>query len=240
MFGANAAIFEGSPFEQHTEARHQLGARMYAANGEIYRYTKLDADVSAGYLLVAPGKHANHVNRPLSANAAVGDNLVIPTLAGTAIVAGTYDQGFLQFNDVSPEGEWYFITNHEANAGSLATDVFIKPDLKTAATTSSEVSLIKNVWNLPVVSQLIAERAAGVTVQDWDVSVAEYGWLKTNGMTPLLADATGWTKGYRIAISNQTNGAGGVSDAGATMMDIGQGIDTGTTGEFNAVYLTID
>ena len=239
-FGSNPAIFEGSPYESHTEQRHQLGARLYSGNGDIYRYAKLDADVAAGYLLVAPAKIAAHVNVALSAAAAVGDKLIIPTLGATAIVAGTYDEGTVVFNDNSPEGEWYTITSHEANAGSLATDIFIDPSLKTAATTASQVSLIKNPWNLPVVSQLIAERAAGVTVQDWDVSVSEYGWLKTRGMSALLADTTGWTKGYRLAISDQVNGAGGVSDAGATMVDIGQGIDTGTVGEFNAVYLTID
>jgi len=239
-FGSNPVIFEGSPYEAHTEQRHNLGARLYSGNGDIYRYAKLDADVAAGYLLVAPAKIAYHVNVALSAAAIVGANLVIPTIGATAIVANTYDEGFLIFNDNSPEGEWYTITSHEANAGSLATDVYFEPNLKTAATTASEVSLIKNQWNLPVVSQLIAERAAGVVVQDFDVSVAEYGWLKTHGMCSLLADATGWTKGYRLAISNETNGAGGVSDAGATMVDIGQGIDTGTAGEFNAVYLTID
>lgn len=234
------AIFDLDPFTQSDVQQHPLGAKAVAPNGDIYRYTKLDSDVSAGYLLVAPGKIANHVNAALSAAAAVGTNLVVPTLGGTAIVANTYDEGSLIFNDNSPEGEFYTITNHEANAGSLATDVFIAPTLQTAATTDSQVTLIKNPWNLPVVSQLIAERAAGVTVQDWDVSEKNFGWLKTRGMASLLADSSGWTKGYRLAISNETNGAGGVSDAGATMVDIGQGIDTGTSGEFNAVYLTID
>lgn len=233
-------IFSIDPYVSDSTQMHPLGAVGQAENGDKYRYTFLDADVSAGYLLVAPAKIANHVNAALSAAAAIGDDLVIPTLGATAIVANTYDEGWLIFNDVSPEGEYYKITHHEANAGGLATDVWIERGLYTAATTSSEVSLIKNPWNLPVVSQLIAERAAGVTVQDWDVSEKPYGWLKTKGMAALLADSTGWTKGYRLAISNETNGAGGVSDAGATMVDIGQGIDTGTSGEFNAVWLSID
>ena len=104
-FGSNPVIFEGSPYEAHTEQRHNLGARLYSGNGDIYRYAKLDADVSAGYLLVAPAKIAAHVNAALSAAAAVGDKLIIPTLGATAIVAGTYDQGTAIFNDNSPEGE---------------------------------------------------------------------------------------------------------------------------------------
>jgi len=233
-------IFEGNFFAQHAEQMHPLGALGMAENGDLYRYTKLAADVAAGYLLTALAKEAYHVNVALSEAAAVGATVLRPTVGATAVDANEYDEGTLVFNDVSPEGEFYKITNHEANAGSLATDVYIDPPLKTVATTSSEVSLIRNPWNCPAVSQLIAERAAGVTVQDWDVSVGEYGWLKTRGMAAALADSTGWTKGYTLAISNETNGAIGVSDGGATMVIIGQGIDTGTATEFNAVYLTID
>jgi len=239
-FGGNPAIFEGNPYEQHTEQKHPLGARLYASNGDIYRYTWLAADVSAGYLLTALAKEANHVNMALSVAAAVGDKVLEPTAGATAVDANEYDEGSLQFNDNSPEGEFYFIENHDASAGGAAFSVRISPALMTLATTASQVSLLRNPWSRPVVSQLIAERAAGVTTQDWDVSVDEYGWLKTHGHAALLADSTGWTKGYRVTISNQVDGAGGVSDAGATMVDIGQGIDTGTSGEFNAVYLTID
>jgi len=241
MLTGTPQIFELNPYEQHTEQMHPLGMKATAGNGDIYRYTKLDADVAAGYLLVAPGKIALHQNLAVAVANVVGDKKVVLDVGAAAIVAGTYDGGTLVFNDNSPEGEWYTITNHEANAGSLETDIFIVPGIKTATVVdSSQACLIKNPWNLPVVSQLIAERAAGVTVQDWDVSANEYGWLKTRGMSALLADTTGWTKGYTLAISDQVNGAGGVNDGGATMVVIGQGIDTGTAGEFNAVYLTID
>ena len=62
----------------------------------------------------------------------------------------------------------------------------------------------------------------------------------SKGMAGVLADTTGWTKGYTRAISNEVNGAVGVNDGGATMVVIGQAIDTGTAGEFNAVWLSID
>lgn len=234
-------IFSIDPYLHDKTQMHPMGTMGFAENGDCYRYTFLDADVSAGYLLVAPAKIAAHVNMTVAIANVVGDKKVVVDAGATAVVANTYDEGWLIFNDNSPEGEYYKVVRHEANAGSLETDVFIERGLYTVTVAdSSEASLIKNPWNLPVVSQLIAERAAGVTVQDWDVSEKPYGWLKTKGMAALLADSTGWTKGYRLAISNETNGAGGVSDAGATMVDIGQGIDTGTAGEFNAVWLSID
>lgn len=234
-------IFGVDPYSGDATQMHPLGTVGAAENGDLYRYTWLAADVSAGYLLVALGKEANHVNMALSAAAAAGDRIVKPTLGATAVTANQYVEGWLIFNDNSPEGEYYKIIAHDASAaGSEAINVTLERPLSTAATTSSQVSLIYNPWNRPAVSQLIAERAAGVTVQDWDVSEKAYGWLKTKGMAALLADTTGWTKGYRITISDQVNGAGGVSDAGATMVDIGQGIDTGTATEFNAVWLSID
>lgn len=240
-FSGAPQIFDLNPYEQTDFQKHQLGAKGIASNGDVYRYTWLAADVSAGYLLTALAKEGNHVNLTVAIANVIGDKKVVLDVGATTVDADEYNEGTLQFNDNSPEGEWYTITAHEANAGSLETDIFITPGLKTATVVdSSEAGLIRNPWNRPAVSQLIAERAAGVTVQDWDVSVADWGWLKTHGHASLLADATGWTKGYRLAISNETNGAGGVSDAGATMVDIGQGIDTGTATEFNAVYLTID
>jgi len=240
MFGSNAAIFEGNPYENHTEQRHQLGAKLFAANGDIFRYAKTTADVSAGYLLVGLSREDNHQNRTIAVASAVGDNKIVFDAGATAVDANEYDEGWLIFNDNSPEGEFYMITSHEANAGSLETDVFIKPALKTATVVdSTEVTLVRNVWNGPVVSQLIAQPAAGVTVQDWDVSVAEYGWLKTRGMAACLADNT-VTVGYAVAISNATDGAFGATAGDQTEVVLGQIMDAGVAGEFQPINLLID
>ena len=237
-------IFDLNPYEQTDAQKHQLGAKGIASNGDIYRYTKInaaDTDLIAGYLLTALAKEALHVNLAVAVANVVGDKKVVLDVGATAVDAHEYEEGTLQFNDNSPEGETYSITAHEANAGSLETDIYIDPALMTATVAdSSQADLIRNVWNNPAISQLIAERAAGVAMSDWDVSVANFGWLKTRGMAAVLCDRSNWTKGYRLAISNEDDGAMGVSDAGATMVDVGQGIDTGVSGEFNAVYITID
>lgn len=242
-FGGNAVIFEGNPYEEHSQQMHSLGAKLFGSNGDIYRYTKINSagtDLIAGNLQVSLGRESNHINVALSAAAAVGATLVIPTVGATAVDANEYDEGTLVFNDVSPEGEWYFIKSHEANAGSLATDVHIYPALKTAATTSSEVSLIRNPWNNPAKSQLIAEQPAGVAVQDWDVSVAGFGWLKTRGLASVLVDTAGITVGYKATISDQVDGAVGVLSDLDAEFEVGQMMATGTATEFNPIYLTID
>jgi len=240
-FTGAPAIFELNPYAEHTEQMHQLGARGYTENGDCYRYTKAaSTDFIAGNLLVSLGREANHQNIALSAAVAVGATLLQPTLGATAVDANEYDEGWLIFNDNSPEGEFYKIVKHEAAALSTVCDVYIEPALKTAATTSSEVELVRNPWNKPAISQLIAERAVGVAVQDWDVSVAEYGWLKTHGLASVLVDTSGVTVGYKAVISDQVNGSVGVySDVDAEVV-VGQMMATGTATEFNSIYLTID
>lgn len=236
-------IAEGDPYKAHNRQMHALGAIAFAENGDVYRYTKINStasDLIAGNLQVSLGREANHQNVALSAAAAVGDTLVIPTVGATAVDANEYDEGWLIFNDVSPEGELYKVTTHEANAGSLATDVNLERGLLTAATTSSEVSLVRNPWNNPAISQLIAERPAGVSIVDWDVSVANYGWLKTRGMASVLVDTAGVTVGYKATISDQVNGAVGVLSDLDAEFEVGQMMATGTATEFNPIYLTID
>lgn len=233
-------IAEGDVYKQTNYKMHDFGALGMAENGDLYRYAKLAADVSAGYLLVSLGREANHQNVALSAAAAIGDTKVIPTMGATAVDANEYDEGWLVFSDNSPEGETYKIISHEANAGSLATDINLDRPLLAAATVASEVALVRNPWNCPAVSQLIAERAAGVTSTDWDVSVANYGWLKTRGVAPVLGDTAGITVGMIACISDQVNGAVGVKSDMDAEVPVGQAMQTVTAGEFNPIYLEID
>ena len=153
--------------------------------------------------------------------------------------ANEYDEGWLAFTDVSPEGEIYRVISHDASSGSEAVRFNLDRGLLAAATTSSEVALVRNAWNKPAVSQLIAERAAGVTVTDVDVSEKPYVWLKTRGVASVLADGT-ITVGYKVTISDATDGAVGLySDVDAEAV-VGQIMQGGTSGEFNPVYLCID
>lgn len=237
------AIFDLDPYSNSSVQQHNLGAKGFASNGDIYRYTRIistGTDLIAGNLIVSLAQEANHQNVALSAAAAVGASQVIPTMGATAVDANEYDEGTLMFSDVSPEGETYFIESHAANAGSLATAVNISPSLKTAATTSSEVTLVRNPWNNPAISQLITERAAGVALQDWDVSVGNFGWLKTHGVASVLVDTAASTIGYIATISNQVNGAVGVIATIAQEQAVGQFLSAPVAGEFNAVYLIID
>lgn len=244
MTGA-PAIYDLNPYAQTDQQMHQLGALGIASNGDLYRYTRIistGTDLVAGKLLVALSREDNHQNITVAASNSVGDTTVTLDVGGTAVDANEYDEGWLIFNDNSPEGEWYGVTSHEAStSGSEEVDFNVSPALETATTVdSSEATLVRNPWNNPAISQLIAERPCGIPVVDWDVSVANYGWLKTRGMAAVLADTSGVTVGYKATISDQVNGAVGVYSDVDAEFEVGQMMDAGTAGEYNPIYLTID
>jgi hypothetical protein len=244
MLSGPIQLHDVDPYVEADTQQHPYGALAIAKNGDAYRYTRIistGTDLIAGNLIVSISRESNHQNIALSAAASVGDASVAPTVGATAVDANEYDEGFIIFNDVSPEGEWYQITSHgTSSAGSEAVTVNIEPTLKTAATTSSEVELVRNPWNNPAISQLIAERACGIPVSDWDVSVANFGWLKTRGMASVLVDTTGITVGFKATISDQVNGAVGLYSDVDAEFEVGQMMATGTATEFNSIYLTID
>lgn len=242
-----AAIFEGNPYEMHRYQQHQLGTRLFAGNGDIWRYVYGGAttgtDFVAGKLYVATARVDNHSNLTVAATTAVGDKSVTLDVGGTALTADQYAEGTLIFNDNSPEGEWYGITHHgTSSAGSEEVTFYVEPALKTVSTIdSSEATVQKNPYRIPAIGQLITEKAIGVPVQDWDLSAYEqYGWLKSHGIASVLVDSGGTTVGYMVVISDSTDGAVGAAAGDQTERFVGQMMDTGTNGEYNPVFLYID
>jgi hypothetical protein len=235
------AIFELNPYVQHKYQMHQLGAKGECPNGDIYRYAHLGADVATGLLLTGVLGDDNHHNVTLSAIAAVGAVEVKPTVGATAVTAGMFNEGTLVFNDVAPEGHTYEIIGHTVSAaGSEVITVKIAPELKVAATAASQVSLHRNAFQYPIIQSVTTVTPCGVAIMAWDVSEASYGWVKSKGIVSVLADATGTTKGYLGCISDQTAGAIGVKSDMDIERAICQYLETGTAGEYNAVYLFID
>ena len=219
--------------------KHAIGALGTDKYGDLYRYARLASDVSAGYLVTSLGREANHQNIVLGAAAAKGAYKVVPTVGATAVDADEYVGGYMCFNDVSPEGEWYRIVSHASSTGSEDVDFYLERPLLTAATTSSQVSIVRNPWMKPAVSQLIAERAAGVTVIDVDYSEKPYTWLKTKGVAPVLADGT-ITVGFMVTISDATDGCVGLYSDVDDECIVGQMMQAGVATEFNPVWLLID
>ena len=246
MLTGNVQLYEGDIYTPHRYQMHPLGAVGQAENGDLYRYIYAGAtsgtDVVAGNLYVGIAQTDNHRDMTVAVANVIGDTVVTLDLGATATTANEYDEGFLYFNDNSPEGEWYQIKSHEVSA--LSTEckfTLTRPLLTATVVDSSQATITRNPYRLPAISQLITEKAVGVAVRDWDVSAYEqYGWLKTRGRACCLIDGSATTVGYTVCISNETNGAVGATAGDQTEKVIGQMLDTGTAGEFCPLELCID
>jgi len=246
MLTGNVQLHEGDIYTPSRYQMHPLGAVGMAENGDLYRYIYAGAtsgtDVVAGNLYVGIAQTDNHRDMTVAVANVIGDTVVTLDLGATAITANEYDEGFLFFNDNSPEGEWYQIISHEVSA--LSTEckfTLARPLLTATVVDSSQATITRNPYRLPAISQLITEKAVGVAVRDWDVSAYEqFGWLKTRGRACCLIDGSATTVGYTVAISNETNGAVGATAGDQTEIVIGQMLDTGTAGEFCPLELCID
>lgn len=238
-----ATIFNLDAYAQSPQQLHGLGSCGYDKWGDEYRYTRIistGTDLIAGNLQVALAVEANHQNRVIGANVAIGVRAIEFSVGGTQVDANEYDEGNFAWNDVTPEGETYRVLSHDASAaGSEDITVNLERPLLTAATTTSQGELVRNPWNNPAISQLITERPAGVTISDWDVSVGNFGWLKVRGVAACLQDTSASTVGQFVTISNQVNGATGAVGTISTEAVIGQTLATSIAAEFNSTYFTI-
>lgn len=219
-------------------ARAKLGTKVQTADGRTYRYAKAGGTaLDAGKVTVAAAPVANHTNIEVAAAADAGATTVTVTLGATAAAANLYSEGYMVVNDAAGEGIAYKIATHGegASAGSLVIE--LEDPLQVALTTSSEVSLVKNLYDSVVVAPTDQADAA-VGVPNVAVAANYYFWAQTGGACAVLADEA-VTAG--TAVTKGTGVAGAVEAADLIGEElIGVAIDALVDTEYRAVRLTID
>lgn len=187
--GGSPTIFDLNPHEISQYSRHQVGACGTDKYGDLYRYVKAGASgISAGKLQSAPAPKTNHHNVSVAAAAAIDDQTVTVTLGATAAVANEYAGGMFCINDVDGEGVSYRITSHPAADASASLAITLERPIVEALTTSSQVTLVHNVWNGVVEAAVEERQPAGVPLVD--ITAAYFGWIKTRGIVAGLAGGT--------------------------------------------------
>lgn len=237
-----AHVADFNPYKTSTVPNHQPGTKYELPNGDIYRYAYVGASgITAGKIQVCPAPKTNHHNVTASSASAIGAKTITVTLGATAAVANEYAGGYIVANDNAPEGVVYEIASHPAADSSGTLEVTLKYPLVEAVTTSSQFELIHNPWNGVVEAAVEERKPTGVPLVD--ASANTYVWLKTRGVASVLS-GDGANVGEELVQHAST--AGG-SDADSTTYGtgfayykIGKAKVASTTGEFNAVELTID
>lgn len=233
-----AQVVEQDVHTTSTVARAKLGDKVHTADGRVYRYTKnAGTALGAGQMTVAATIVANHTNIAVAVAADIRDMKVSVTLGATAAVANAYSEGYMVVNDANGEGIAYKIASHGAGASAGTLVIELEDALVVALTTSSEVSLVKNVNDSVVISAVDqADLATGVP----NVAVAadEYFWAQTGGICATLADEA-VAAGVSLTIGTGAAGAVEAADlVGEQVIGVAHSalVDT----EYRAVRLTMD
>lgn len=234
-------LTERDIYSTGTTQEHQYGAVGMDTHGDVYRYVKAGASaVSAGKLQIAPAPKTNHHNIAVASAAAADALQVTVTLGATAAVANEYAGGMMVINDADGEGVAYRIAGHPAadSAGSLT--LTLERGLTEALTTSSEVTLVHNHYNGVVEGTDEERKPVGIAVVD--IASGSFGWVKSRGIAPALADET-LNLGALLTVGSSTAGAvEEMDDLTTNITDyfVGFAIVAGVDTEYRPIELAID
>lgn len=216
----------------------KLGDKTITADGRVYRYAKAAGTaLDAGKLCVAATPVANHENIAVAAAVAVGETTVTATLGATAATAGDYDEGYMVVSDAAGEGITYKIKHSGAADASGVITIELEDAVKVALTTSSEVSLYKNLYKDVVVSATDQADIA-VGVPNVAVTANYYFWAQTGGMCAVLADEI-IAQGSAATIGTGVAGAVETVDAVAEPI-VGYAVTAAVDTEYRPLRLTLD
>lgn len=181
-----------------------LGALRETDDGRKFRYAKAAGTLVPGGATFGAAVVANHVAQIQTSGAAnaIGSLNVTVYVAGTAVTANQYDDGYLVvYRTTSGKaGMVYPISSHTVSAaGSETITVTLKEPLKVATYTTCYLSLVANPWAAIVAATDIATNYTGQAFVD--ATSGQYLWVQTGGLGVTLGGDTA-TMGYPIGPSD--------------------------------------
>jgi hypothetical protein len=208
--GAVTGPVTGSQFQY--VPTHHPGEGVFLADGRVFRYSVVGsaAALVAGTMNTPAAEKANHyeISPTAALSAYTTVNQVTLTLGATAVVAGEYQEGFLNASSGGNVGLSYQISyNPVALASATTFTVTLYDFLQNALLTSDTFDLVHSQWNNILQSTGSSDqtiRGAGVCML---AAAASYGcWVVTKGLAACIADGT-VAVGTELVLSNSTAGA---------------------------------
>lgn len=232
--------FEPSVFTTDTNPRATVGQFAFDTTGDKYRYVKASEAISAGELVVAPSPKTTASHNVDVNTAVIGDLQVTITAGAEAITADEFAGGTLIVNAGTAIGEAYPIVGNDAitSAGG-ATIIRLGTPIRTNFGASDKVTLVHNPANGVQTSTSSTLEPVGIAVTD--IASGSYGWVKTWGITPALADET-LTLGAWLTSGTSVAGAvEELDDVTAPITDnlVGYAVVAGVDTETRPIFVTI-
>ena len=185
---------------------HQLGEKIYTADGRAFRYVKAGETLVVGDLIEAPAEATGNQSR-LVAAAAVGDTTVTTTDTVT-VTADEYAGGYVVVTGEGGTGTgfMYQIKSHPAATAAVCTFTLSDP-IQVAFTALTQIDLVKNPYK-DVLQSNTTPTSCVVGVAVNEITSGQYGWIQTEGVATVKNDATGAiVVGNHVVASGTTVGS---------------------------------
>ncbi len=187
-YASEATVVDFNPYKTSSTQMYALGTQ-FKDGEDVWRYAKVGAStITRGKLQTAPAPKTNHHNVAVAVAVAINDKTITVTLGATAAVADEYAEGFIVISDATLGGTQYKIKTHPAANSSASLTVTLYEPVTVALTTSAKANLVHNTYNNVIEGTSQTVRAAGVP--QVTATTGLFLWLKTRGVSSLLADQT--------------------------------------------------
>lgn len=227
------------PVVDEANPTHELGEKIFTSDGRAFRYVKVGASTALVAGTVVQSSAENTTNESITVAAAAAGATSITTTDTVTVTANQYAGGFMVTTGEGGTGNGlvYRIKSHPAATGAVCTFTLEDP-LQVAVTTATQVDFVVNPYNGVIITPTSATGPViGVAIND--ITAGQYGWIQTEGVAAVKADASGaCTVGVLTTVSNQT--AGCVEDGDTdTQGIVGVAVTGIASGEYGLVKLSI-
>lgn len=215
-----------------------LGSIRMEQPGRVFVLCKNGAvALAAGKNTKAQGAVANHINRVVAKDHALGVRYVEVAVGATEVTQNQYKGGLLQINDADGEGHQIPIEENSACGAGGITRVKLAEYLPVGlVAATSEVSLIPSVFSGITIG---AENGVSMGIPVVDVPAGHYYWSQVRGPAVALMSGTPATGTMLVP---GANGALAAMDSTLDIDDPVIGVQYGTpgvAGEYKPVMLAV-
>lgn len=199
-------------FTPTSDQKVMLGCILDLNDGRRFRYCENAANTLYKALMLqssAPVANWTEIANASGAAGTAGDMTIQITLS-TTCAANDFRDGWLCVTDATTDalGDLYLI---KSNTSGTTPTLTLADDggLRTATTTSTEFTVIKNKYKDVVAVPAAAATSVAVGVPMTDVTASYYFWAQTRGVAALIIDTDDVVQGNPVGETATANVAGG-------------------------------
>lgn len=225
-------------YSSSAEKQEALGQRGEDKFGRKFRYARAGAvALVVGNVLQSPARDTQFTGLAVASAAAIGAKTLSLTNGTTTTVADEFKGGIAVVSESTGIGQQFVIAGNTVATSGAALTVTLEDGVRVALTTSSKVTLHKNLWNGVIVSPTTR---TGKTVGGaiYPIPAGEYGWIQTGGQGAALSDATVAAVGEGLSPSTTT--AGCVTKQVTLLENIGTAPILGVSAKVSPIWWMID